>query len=55
LKSMKILDIACLKTGIGVKEVQWMVEQWPKLHRIHGISGNREAVEWLRDHYPTLR
>ncbi|KAI8345821.1 hypothetical protein B0O80DRAFT_503999 [Mortierella sp. GBAus27b] len=56
LKSMKTLGISCLNTRIGVKEAQWMVEQWPKLYRIHGISNkdNKGAAEWLRDHYPTL-
>ncbi|KAK3811071.1 MAG: hypothetical protein J3Q66DRAFT_58554 [Benniella sp.] len=31
LKSLKKLDVRRLDTKIGIKEVQWMVENWPKL------------------------
>ncbi|KAG0246464.1 hypothetical protein B0O80DRAFT_454168 [Mortierella sp. GBAus27b] len=57
LKKLKELSVECMKTRIGVKEVQWMVEHWPRLRVIHGLvehGDDRDAVEWLREHYPRI-
>jgi hypothetical protein len=57
LKSLKELYVRRLETKIGIKEVQWMVENWPKLRAIHGIDNYRrdvEAVRWLRESRPKI-
>ena len=58
LKSLKELSIVNLvTTKIGIKEVQWMVENWPKLNTIYGLDGRGrdvEAVEWLRVNEPKI-
>ncbi|KAG0246320.1 hypothetical protein BGX31_003223, partial [Mortierella sp. GBA43] len=55
LEGLKLesLDVDNLRTGIGVEEVQWMVEHWPELRTIEGFDtdanyendNNREALE----------
>jgi len=57
LKSLKELNIESLATKIGIKEVQWMVENWPKLSTIYGLDGRGrhvEAVEWLWENRPEI-
>ncbi|KAK3810986.1 MAG: hypothetical protein J3Q66DRAFT_350711 [Benniella sp.] len=58
LKELKELGIERLKTRIGVQEVQWMVDQWPKLRTILGLekqsTEEAEAVEWLQKHHPEI-
>jgi len=59
LKELKELSIERLKTRIGVQEVQWMVDQWPKLRTIFGLESQRteeakEAMEWLRKYHPEI-
>jgi len=59
LKELKELSIEHLKTRIGVQEVQWMVDQWPKLRTILGLGSQRseeakEAMEWLRKYHPEI-
>ncbi|KAK3811087.1 MAG: hypothetical protein J3Q66DRAFT_390971 [Benniella sp.] len=52
LKSLDELSIERLATKIGTQEVQWMVENWPKLRYIFGLDGNGrnyKAVGWLRE------
>jgi hypothetical protein len=59
LKELKELDVFDLKTRVGIKEVQWMIEHWPRLRVIRGIKladekMPGEAVEWLEQHYPGI-
>ncbi|KAG0246299.1 hypothetical protein B0O80DRAFT_499623 [Mortierella sp. GBAus27b] len=60
LKKIKVLVVTRLQTKIGVKEVRWMTEHWPKLHAIHGItspkdSDDKEAVKWLKQQHPGIK
>lgn len=58
LKELKELRIWDIKARVGVPEVQWMVEQWPKLRVLVGLresSGGRKAMEWLQMHHPEIR
>ncbi|KAK3811127.1 MAG: hypothetical protein J3Q66DRAFT_58950, partial [Benniella sp.] len=50
LKRLGELNVTCLRTRIGVKEVQWMVKNWPRLRIIHGLDGGdtQEALRWLQ-------
>jgi len=53
LKAMQALNVSGMRSKIGVKEVHWMAEHWPKLRIIYGIDDN-EAVRWLRKHCPDI-
>jgi hypothetical protein len=57
LKSLKELNVGRMATKIGVKEVQWMVENWPKFSVICGLDEERdvEAVEWLEENCPRIK
>lgn len=58
LKALKELSISSMRTRIGEKEVQWMVEQWPKLCIIFGLleeDRDNKAMEWLQQHHPEIR
>jgi hypothetical protein len=56
LKRLKLLGVYFMRTRIGEAEVKWMVEQWPKLSVIYGLSRlkNWEAVKWLQQHHPEI-
>ncbi|KAK3811070.1 MAG: hypothetical protein J3Q66DRAFT_390957 [Benniella sp.] len=52
LKLLKKLSFGNMSTNIGIQEVQWMVENWPKLRAINGLDRHRrdcEVAEWLQD------
>jgi hypothetical protein len=58
LKRMKGLCVTGLSTKIGIKEVQWMVENWPRLRVVKGLAGNEdneEAAQWLSENHSTIR
>lgn len=38
LKDLETLDVSQLAHRIGMAEVQWMVENWPKLKSIPGLE-----------------
>ncbi|KAK3810857.1 MAG: hypothetical protein J3Q66DRAFT_372592 [Benniella sp.] len=62
LKELKELEVSDLRTRVGIKEVQWMVEHWPRLRVLRGVKPEgewdrkmpEEAVEWLEQHYPGI-
>ncbi|KAF9905647.1 hypothetical protein EC991_001477 [Linnemannia zychae] len=37
LKELEVLDVTQMAHRIGLEEIQWMVEHWPKLKRIDGL------------------
>ncbi|KAF9345840.1 hypothetical protein BGX34_004411 [Mortierella sp. NVP85] len=37
LKKLKEISVIGLKTSIGVREVQWMAENWPSLRNVYGL------------------
>ncbi|KAI8352302.1 hypothetical protein B0O80DRAFT_499601 [Mortierella sp. GBAus27b] len=54
LKEFSVLGMAA---RMGVQEVQWMVEHWPRLRVINGLDrngANKDAVEWLEEHCPKI-
>ncbi|KAF9976141.1 hypothetical protein BGZ65_007956 [Modicella reniformis] len=60
LKALKELNVWCMKTKIGLEEVQWMTENWPRLNAINGIDrgfsdDNDRAVRWLQEYHPKIR
>lgn len=50
------LNVSNMKTRIGVKEVQWMTEYWPRLSAIRGLvkDSDSKAIEWLKEQYPEI-
>ncbi|KAG0195999.1 hypothetical protein BGX28_000257, partial [Mortierella sp. GBA30] len=58
LKNLKVLDVQWMEQGIGVKEVHWMTQNWPRLREIRGLydsGSNLEAVKWLRKNAPMVK
>ncbi|KAF9944865.1 hypothetical protein BGZ72_001885, partial [Mortierella alpina] len=48
LKKLQVLDVQGMAQRIGVDEVQWMTEHWPKLRAIYGLWNhgvNKEAAD----------
>ncbi|KAI8352244.1 hypothetical protein B0O80DRAFT_499549 [Mortierella sp. GBAus27b] len=57
LKSLKELGIPGMRTRIGVGEVRWMVEQWPRLRDIRGIGNDKagkRAKKWMQENRPLI-
>ncbi|KAF9353365.1 hypothetical protein BGX34_011625 [Mortierella sp. NVP85] len=57
LRKLEELSVSGTRTRIGVEEVQWMTEHWPRLRVIYGLEDghNKDAVGWLREHHPGIR
>ncbi|KAK3836376.1 MAG: hypothetical protein JOS17DRAFT_787550 [Linnemannia elongata] len=59
LKQLSVLSVVRMATLIGVEEVQWMVQSWPKLKRLDGLnyaeSDEVDAYKWLREHCPRIQ
>jgi len=46
-----------LSTKIGIQDVQWMVESWPRLRVINGLDVDgvhKEVVRWLWKNHPEI-
>ncbi|KAK3810835.1 MAG: hypothetical protein J3Q66DRAFT_350327 [Benniella sp.] len=56
LKALEELNVSSMAIKIGVPEVQWMTQHWPRLRVICGLREDRgkEAVKWLREHHPQI-
>ncbi|KAG0075246.1 hypothetical protein BGZ93_004290, partial [Podila epicladia] len=57
LKELTKLDVSFMDHGIGVPELEWMAESWPKLKRIVGLFQTCRnpvpgAREWILDKRP---
>ncbi|KAG0246900.1 hypothetical protein BGX31_005388 [Mortierella sp. GBA43] len=48
LTELEELDVSGMKTRIGLKEVQWMAEHWPRLHTIRGLDNHCEEWPMMR-------
>ncbi|KAG9068301.1 hypothetical protein KI688_010567 [Linnemannia hyalina] len=57
LKQLRELSVMRMATLVGVKEVQWMIQSWPKLNRLVGLNHGKSygAYKWLREHYPKIQ
>ena len=47
LKKLKKLNVSHMETRIGEQEVKWMVEQWPELRVVYGLSCKMLSVQHL--------
>ncbi|KAF9576714.1 hypothetical protein EC968_005487 [Mortierella alpina] len=59
LKDLRTLNLDRLQTRIGLSEVQWMAQQWPRLERVIGlvvVQGDQvpKHVQWLYDNHPHI-
>ncbi|KAK3811049.1 MAG: hypothetical protein J3Q66DRAFT_350858 [Benniella sp.] len=57
LKKMEELYITGLSSKMGIQEFQWMVENWPRLRFIEGLSmskKNQEAAQWIQKNHPRI-
>ncbi|KAG0217883.1 hypothetical protein BGX33_009315 [Mortierella sp. NVP41] len=52
LKELQILNVMRMATSIGIEEVQWMAESWPKFELLNGLNTEgveAEAGNWLKE------
>lgn len=51
------LDVSGMRARIGVNEVEWMTQHWPRLRIISGLCGveSREAIAWLKERHPMIK
>ncbi|KAF9096558.1 hypothetical protein BGX23_010969 [Mortierella sp. AD031] len=52
LKELQILNVMRMTTSIGIEEVQWMAESWPKFELLNGLNTEgveAEAGNWLKE------
>lgn len=56
LKELRCLSVNQGAHAIGVREVEWMCKNWPRLRSIEGLYEDdaEEAVAWLRKHKPNI-
>ncbi|KAK3811050.1 MAG: hypothetical protein J3Q66DRAFT_350859 [Benniella sp.] len=54
LGSLRDLSVMGLSTKICIKEIQWMVENWPRLRNIRGLYHENEEVKWLQKYHPEI-
>ncbi|KAK3810902.1 MAG: hypothetical protein J3Q66DRAFT_372628 [Benniella sp.] len=58
LTKLKELNVLGMKTKIGIKEIQWMTEHWPRLRVLRGLDGSddggKQAVQWIQEHHPEI-
>ncbi|KAG0367966.1 hypothetical protein BGX24_003021 [Mortierella sp. AD032] len=56
LKELRSISVTQGVHAIGVREVEWMSKNWPRLKSIEGLYEDEaeEAVAWLRKHRPDI-
>ncbi|KAK3811055.1 MAG: hypothetical protein J3Q66DRAFT_350865 [Benniella sp.] len=57
LRKLKELYVITFDRKIGVKEVQWMTEHWPRLRVLCGLDkhwGDELALRWLQENHPGI-
>jgi len=58
LTKLKELNVLGMKTKIGIKEIQWMTEHWPKLRVLRGLDesddAGKQVVQWIQEHHPEI-
>lgn len=55
LKKLEELYIANMDHRVGLREVKWMVEHWPKLWKLRGLEAHMAASKWLRENHPKIQ
>ncbi|KAF8986066.1 hypothetical protein BGZ46_009863 [Entomortierella lignicola] len=66
LKELRVLSVSRMFTEIGLEEIKWMVEHWPKLCVIRGIRSQNEGdfefidekaliKDWLKTNRPRIQ
>lgn len=57
LKKLRVLDVRRMAHRVGVQELEWMQENWPRLEAVRGLIHRyypyqTEVEEWLEKHKP---
>ncbi|KAG0349761.1 hypothetical protein BG005_010711 [Podila minutissima] len=55
LKNLEELYIANMDHKVGLREVKWMIESWPKLSKLYGLPAHTMAAKWLKASHPKIR
>ncbi|KAF9304442.1 hypothetical protein BGZ74_001524 [Mortierella antarctica] len=56
LKHLEELHIPNMNHHVTVKqEVEWMVDNWPKISRVRGLGVVTEARKWLKETHPEIQ
>ncbi|KAF9131845.1 hypothetical protein BGW39_001233 [Mortierella sp. 14UC] len=58
LKNVRALDVQRMEQRVGIKEVEWMTQHWPRLNELRGLcddGDNLEAIGWLWRHFPRIK
>ncbi|KAI1321466.1 hypothetical protein EDD11_005157 [Mortierella claussenii] len=58
LENLRVLGVYGLFHKIGIEELAWMCQAWPRLERIHGLFWHErklDMVAWLKEHAPYLQ
>ncbi|KAF9383078.1 hypothetical protein CPB97_006765 [Podila verticillata] len=55
LEKLEELYIANMDHRVGLQEVKWMVEHWPKLWKFCGLEAHTAASKWLKENYPKIQ
>ncbi|KAF9923743.1 hypothetical protein FBU30_006203 [Linnemannia zychae] len=58
LRKLRLFNFMRMATTVGIEEIQWMVEHWPKLERINGLdswNSERKAARWLAKERPLIK
>ncbi|KAF9309497.1 hypothetical protein BG003_009696 [Podila horticola] len=59
LKEIKVLSVSLTNHRVGIRELEWMVENWPRLETVHGLvrdassESEQEVMVWLDANRPT--
>ncbi|KAF9131565.1 hypothetical protein BGW39_001614 [Mortierella sp. 14UC] len=58
LKELKELKVSRMATAVGIDDVQWMVQSWPRLKTLSGLNYSAEAevqaASWLKETCPSI-
>ncbi|KAF9092123.1 hypothetical protein BGX29_010599 [Mortierella sp. GBA35] len=58
LKELRMLNVMRMATSIGVEDIRWMTESWPKLKEVRGLNtelNELDAQNWLKENCPRVQ
>ncbi|KAG0015607.1 hypothetical protein BGZ81_011598 [Podila clonocystis] len=54
LVKLTALNLVSMRHEVGLKDVKWMIKNWPKLKLLQGLEVGGDAYKYLKKHYPHL-
>ncbi|KAF9105211.1 hypothetical protein BGX27_009774 [Mortierella sp. AM989] len=58
MSKLRVLGVEGLAHRIGIQEISWMIQEWPRLERINGLFSCNETPglkQWLQSNAPFLQ